>query len=695
MMILEQPYKEYYGKVSDKWSLYHMLNEAIYREAKMNELRKQVDVQSKQIADLQHVSLKSWRLTAPLLWPKMTVLKTRLLVDRVTAGGGLCAVVRKAFDVYRREGLTGVREKLKWPRVDAPDPVNPGSYAEWIRRYDQIDAATRDAILERIADFRDPPLISVVMPVYNPGAEWLIDAIESVKNQLYPNWELCIADDLSTDPKIRPLLEQYANNDERIKVVFREKNGHVSAASNSALEVATGQWIALLDHDDLLAEHALYCVVDEILKHPSVRMIYSDEDKIDEAGTRCDPYFKCDWNPDLFYSQNMFSHLGVYYKPLVDKVGGFRVGFEGSQDYDLALRCIKQIDVSTIRHIPRVLYHWRIHAASTASGVDAKPYAMQAGERALNEHFARQRIAGTIEWNGRGYRARYQLPPQLPLVSLIIPTRNGLHLIRQCIDSIVAKTTYANYEIIVVDNGSDDPEALAYFESIARDRRIRIQRDERPFNYSALNNVAVGQARGKFVGLINNDIEVIAPEWLSEMVALASQPGVGAVGAKLLYPNDTLQHGGVVLGMGGVAGHSHKHIPQPDYGYFGRTGLISAYSAVTGACLVIRKTIYEEVGGLDEKNLIVAFNDVDFCLRVREAGYRNVWTPYAELYHHESATRGSEDNLEKQARFLSEIKYMQKRWGDFLTNDPAYSPNLTLGHDDFGLAWPPRTRPLA
>jgi len=695
MMILEQPYKEYYGKVSDKWSLYHMLNEAIYREAKMNELRKQVDVQSKQIADLQHVSLKSWRLTALLLWPKMTVLKTRLLVDRVTAGGGLCAVVRKAFDVYRREGLTGVREKLKWLRVDAPDPVNPGSYAEWIRRYDQIDAATRDAILERIADFRGPPLISVVMPVYNPGAEWLIDAIESVENQLYPNWELCIADDLSTDPKIRPLLEQYAHNDERIKVVFREKNGHVSAASNSALEVATGQWIALLDHDDLLAEHALYCVVDEILKHPSVRMIYSDEDKIDEAGTRCDPYFKCDWNPDLFYSQNMFSHLGVYYKPLVDKVGGFRVGFEGSQDYDLALRCIKQIGASTIRHIPRVLYHWRIHAASTASGVDAKPYAMQAGERALNEHFARQRIAGTIEWNGRGYRARYQLPPQLPLVSLIIPTRNGLHLIRQCIDSIVAKTTYANYEIIVVDNGSDDPEALAYFESIARDRRIRIQRDERPFNYSALNNAAVGQARGKFVGLINNDIEVIAPEWLSEMVALASQPGVGAVGAKLLYPNDTLQHGGVVLGMGGVAGHSHKHIPQPDYGYFGRTGLISAYSAVTGACLVIRKTIYEKVGGLDEKNLIVAFNDVDFCLRVREAGYRNVWTPYAELYHHESATRGSEDNLEKQARFLSEIKYMQKRWGDFLTNDPAYSPNLTLGHDDFGLAWPPRTRPLA
>lgn len=636
------------------------------------------------------------RHSDPLRRLKMTVLKMRSLVNRVAAGGGFRSAVHKAFDVYRHGGLAGVRDRLKWLCVNAPRTSVRAGYAEWIRRYDQIDAATRNAILERIADFRDPPLISVVMPVHNPGLEWLIDAIESVKNQLYQHWELCIADDLSTDPQIRPLLEQYARNDERIKVVFREKNGHISAASNSALEVATGQWIALLDHDDLLAEHALYCVVDEILRHPSVRMIYSDEDKIDGAGTRYTPYFKCDWNPDLFYSQNMFSHLGVYYKPLVDEVGGFRIGFEGAQDYDLALRCIEQIDASMIRHIPRVLYHWRVHAASTASGADAKPYAMQAGECALNEHFARQCIAGAIEYNGRGgYRARYQLPPQLPLVSLIIPTRNGFRLIRQCIDSIVAKTTYANYEIIVVDNGSDDPETLAYFESIARDKRIRIQRDERPFNYSALNNAAVEQARGEFVGLINNDIEVIAPEWLSEMVSLASQPGVGAVGAKLLYPNDTLQHGGVVLGVGGVAGHSHKHIPQPYYGYFGRTSLISAYSAVTAACLVIRKTIYEEVAGLDEKNLTVAFNDVDFCLRVREAGYRNVWTPYAELYHHESATRGDENNPEKQARFLSEIRYMQKRWGDCLTNDPAYSPNLTLDHEDFGLAWPPRTRPLA
>jgi GT2 family glycosyltransferase len=499
---------------------------------------------------------------------------------------------------------------------------------------------------------------------------------------------------VSTDPDVRPALEKFAREDVRIKVTFREKNGHISAASNSALALATGDWIALLDHDDVLSEHALYCVADVIIGNPDIRLIYSDEDKLNEAGVRCDPYFKTDWNHDLFYSQNMLCHLGVYHKPLLDKVGGFQLGMEGAQDYDLALRCIEVVGTHAIHHIPRVLYHWRIHAASTSSVAAAKPYAALAGERSLNEHFGRLNVAARAESTQTGYRVHYALPDILPLVSLIIPTRNGLVLTRQCVDSILNKTRYSNYEIIIVDNGSDDPEALAYFELLKNNSRIRVLRDDRPFNYSALNNAAVAIARGELVGLINNDIEVISPFWLSEMVSLALQPGVGAVGAKLLYPNDTLQHGGVVLGIGGVAGHANKHAAAPSHGYFCRTALISAFSAVTAACLIVRKSIFLEVHGLNEQDLTIAFNDVDFCLRVREAGYRNVMTPYAELYHHESATRGLEDNPVKQRRFASEVDYMVTRWGDVLLTDPAYSPNLTLRHEDFSLAWPPRLPPL-
>jgi O-antigen biosynthesis protein len=619
----------------------------------------------------------------------------RAAVRRATAGAGFGAALRKAYGVYRRDGLVGVRQRLKWLRSGAPGAGVQGDYAEWIRRYDQVDDATREAIRSRIAKFGKPPLISVVMPVYNPKPEWLSEAIESVRNQLYPNWELCIADDVSPNSAIRTLLERYAQEDSRIKVVFREKNGHISAASNSALEVAAGEWVALLDHDDLLPEYALYCVADAINDNPALQLIYSDEDKIDESGRRSDPYFKCAWNPDLFHSHNMFSHLGVYKKALLDDVGGFRVGFEGSQDYDLALRCVERVDVDAIHHIPRVLYHWRVHAESTASGADAKPYAAIAGERALNEHFERTNVAGMVEYTGLGYRARYSLPEKMPLVSLIVPTRNGLQLIRQCVESIVEKTSYPNYEIIIVDNGSDDPGTLSYFESLKNDPRIRVLRDDRPFNYSALNNAAVEVANGELIGLVNNDIEVISPDWLSEMVGIALQPGVGVVGAKLWYPNDTLQHGGVVLGVSGVAGHAHKNSPRSYPGYFCRASLISSFSAVTAACLIVRKSIYNEVSGLNETDLTVAFNDIDFCIRVLEAGYRNVWTPYAELYHHESATRGFEDNPVKQARFKGEVDYMLRHWAKWLKDDPAYSPNLTLEHDDFGLAWPPRVTPLA
>lgn len=641
------------------------------------------------------LSSRSWKVTAPLraignafrvvsrlpgrLVKTGVLLRPHVLKAFREPRWGMC-MWRKALTILHASGWQGLKRTLQ----------NTHDYQEWIRRYDTLTDEGRETMRANIDTIAHQPLISVVMPVYNPKPEWLIEAIESVRKQLYLNWELCIADDASSDKAIRLILERYTKEDSRIKVVFREQNGHIAAASNSALELATGEWVALLDHDDLLSEHALYWVVDAVNRNPGVHMIYSDEDKIDSKGRRNGPYFKCDWNIDLFYSHNIITHLGVYQTALVRLIGGFRAGLEGAQDYDLALRYIELIEPKQIYHIPRILYHWRMHTESTAQSADAKPYAMLAGERALNEHFQRQDVNATAELVGHCYRVHYALPDPQPMVSLIIPTRNKLHLVRQCIESIFKKTTYPNYEILVVDNNSDEPDVLSYLDSLSSNPRIRIIRDNRPFNFSALNNAAVDVAKGQLVGLINNDIEVISPDWLTEMVSHALRPEVGAVGARLWYPNDTLQHGGIVLGIGGCAGHASKGLPKGSLGYIGRMSMISGFSAVTAACLVVKKSLYKEVGGLNERDLKVALNDVDFCLRVLEAGYRNIWTPYAELYHHESASRGYEDTPEKHARFSEEVRYMNDKWGKLLKADPAYSPNLTLDHEDFSYAWPPR-----
>lgn len=641
-----------------------------------------------QIRDFEQST--SWRVTAPMRRIKTAGLTTRAVVQRLQAAirrpGGFRRVISRSMDMYRQSGLSGLRQLTTRELGVKPD------YAEWVRRYDTLDADARAGLRARVDAMPNKPVISIVMPTYNPDPGWLEEAIGSVQSQIYPFWELCIADDASPDPRCREILRRFAARDERIKVVFRGSNGHISAASNSALEIATGQWVALMDHDDVLPEHALFWVASEINANPDARLIYSDEDKLGTDGERESPYFKPDWNIDLFYSQNMFSHLGVYETALLREVGGFRIGFEGAQDYDLVLRCMERVAPGQIRHIPKVLYHWRVHAQSTANTKDAKPYAQLAGERALNEHFVRVGIRGRVTYVGNGYHARYDLPDPAPLVSLIIPTRNAMQLVRQCVDSIEARTTYPNYEFILVDNGSDDPESLAYFETLKQRPNFRVIRDDSEFNYSKLNNLAVAAARGDVVGLINNDIEVITPDWLSEMVGIACQPGVGAVGARLWYPDHTLQHGGVVLGIGGVAGHAHKRLPKDRGGYFERAALIQSFSVVTAACLIVQKKHYLAVNGLNEAELKVAFNDVDFCLRLREAGLRNVWTPYAELFHHESATRGEDTNPEKQQRFAGEVRYMMERWGEALTHDPAYNPNLTLVHEDFSLAWPPLAR---
>ncbi|MEE4676791.1 glycosyltransferase [Pseudomonas alliivorans] len=642
-------------------------------------------------------SSRSWKITAPLRKMAKGIGRTKnnitSLPTIIRRGGGLSGTAKKAFKVWRARGIAGVIAQAKWAKGEAAHESkgNRNDYALWVERYDTLDEAGISHITNDVADWTDSPVISVIMPVYNPPLDLLREAIESVRAQLYTRWELCISDDASSEPGIIEFLKEIAAQDDRIKVIFREHNGHISAASNSALELATGHFIALMDNDDLLPRHALYWVARTIRENPDAGLIYSDEDKIDLKGVRSSPYFKSDWNEFLFRSQNMVCHLGAYRRDIVNEAGQFRLGFEGAQDYDLALRCIERLDRNQIIHIPRVLYHWRIHAGSTAMAGEEKPYASLAGVRALDEHLQRKGEIGVAGLSAMGmYRVRYTLPVSLPLVSLVIPTRNAHTLVKQCVDSIKRLTSYENYEIILIDNGSDDPESLEYFAQLDLEENVRVLRDDGPFNYSALNNAAVRIASGELIGLINNDIEVITPDWLSEMVAIALQPNVGAVGARLWYPDDTLQHGGVIVGLGGVAGHSHKDLPKGAPGYFCRAELIQEFSAVTAACLIVRKMVFEQVGGLEEEHLKIAFNDVDFCLKVKEAGYVNVWTPFAELYHHESATRGLEDTPEKQERFAKEIEYIKTRWPK-IQLDYSYNPNLTLDYQDFSLAWPPRT----
>ncbi|NNE72120.1 MAG: glycosyltransferase, partial [Acidimicrobiales bacterium] len=425
---------------------------------------------------------------------------------------------------------------------------------------------------------------------------------------------------------------------------------------------------------------------------PPPDLLYTDEDKIDEHGRRSDPHFKPDFNRELLWGQHYMSHLMTVRRDVIERVGGFQEGYEGSQDYDLVLRCVAETTPDRIVHIPHVGYHWRAIEGSTALATDAKRYPADAAKRALADHLP----PGWTVADAAAPTAYTALPPRpdpAPPVSIIIPTRNGLDLVERCVASIEAKTIYPAYEIVLIDNQTDQPEQRAAFEQMAADGRLRLLDYDDEFNYSAINNFGVGQTDAPLVCLLNNDIEVIEPGWLDAMVRHAVRPDVGAVGAMLLYGDDTIQHAGVVLGLGGVAGHSHKQFPGDAFGYFSRLTIAHQVGAVTAACLVVRRLVYEEVGGLDADELAVAFNDIDLCLRIHHAGYRNIWTPEARLYHHESVSRGAEDTPEKQARFEAEVHVMLDRWGDELLHDPAYNPNLALDADSFTLARSPRVQP--
>ncbi|MFV8781646.1 glycosyltransferase family 2 protein [Microbulbifer sp. SA54] len=532
------------------------------------------------------------------------------------------------------------------------------------------------------------PLISVVVPVFNPPIQHLVSCLDSVLAQSYPHWQLCIADDASSDPEVAKTLRRYAELDSRIQFIQRVENGHICAASNTALSLAKGDYVAFLDHDDCLFEHALLEVVSTIQAHPEAELLYSDEDFIDEDGRRFAPHYKSDWNPALALSHNYVTHLAVYRHSLIQSVGGFRegAGVEGAQDYDLLLRCSAKIAPENIVHIPRVLYHWRAHQGSTALGSDQKSYTSAAGEKALQDHLNAMGILGEVlpTDDDNLYRIEYPVQGE-PLVSLLIPTRDMLEVLQPCVESILACSTYQNFEILILDNQSVTSDALDWFQAIQQqDSRIRVLPYDRPFNYSAINNFGAAHARGEILGLINNDIEVITPGWLEELVSLAQQPENGCVGALLYYPDDTVQHAGVILGLGGYAAHSHRGSPRTSQGYFNRLKVRQNLSAVTGACLFVRKSIYHKVGGLDEA-YAVAYNDVDFCLRVQAAGYLNVFTPFAELYHHESKSRGQEDTPEKIARFDEEKARLAERWDALLKRDPFYNPNLTHSREDFSL----------
>ena len=603
--------------------------------------------------------------------------------------------LRFLFEGFARALIRGPRGYgdflfAEMKRIAAPHDAS--NYAVWLEFFDSPGLARDEEAAKVLQSLVDRPLVSVLVPVYNTPERWLRRCIESVQAQAYPAWELCIADDASTKPHVARILAEYASMDSRIRYVVRDSNGHIAEASNSALEIARGEYVALLDHDDELHPLALLECVSAFQYNPDWQMLFTDEDKMDEKGERSDPYFKSDWNPDLFFSQNCVCHLTVYRRELVEQVGGLRAGTEGAQDWDLTLRVIEHLQPDQIGHVPKVLYHWRMISGSTALAPGEKSYAHLAAKRVLGEYFTRNKIgAKVLEMPGySGYfRISYAVTEPAPLVSLLIPTRDRVDLLRRCVDSILEKTTYPNYEIIVLDNDSSERETLDYLAEIETDPRVRVIRWPHPFNYSAINNFGAGHARGEVIGLLNNDIEVITPSWLTEMVGHALRPEIGVVGAMLYYPDDTIQHAGVVLGIGGVAGHTYVGTSRGYPGHKHRAGLAQTLSAVTAACALMRASVFQEVGGLDE-GLRVAFNDIDLCLRIREKGYRNLWTPFAELYHYESATRGYENTPEKIERFKQEEAFMQNRWKGALETDPYYNPNFTLNGTPFTLAYPPR-----
>lgn len=542
------------------------------------------------------------------------------------------------------------------------------SYAQWASNCEAL-RYNRSRAIERIRQFAYTPIVSIVLPVHNTDPEQLRKAVESVLNQYYPYWELCICDDSSTAPHVRKLLELYKARDSRVKVAFSESNTGIVSASNRAIGMSTGEFIGLLDHDDELTPDTLYEVA-ATLQETDADLIYSDEDRLDAKGRREQPALKPAWSPDLLLSCMYIGHFCVYRKSIVDRIGGFRAGFDGSQDYDLALRFTEE--TSKIAHIPKILYHWRKVPYSASAPSLARNAVTEAGRQALSDALSRRMIDAEVESENvyGSYRVRRNTTPG-GLVSIIIPTRDAVGYLRRSIASIESRTDYQPYEILIVDNGSQSSAMLDYL----RRSPHRVLRLDHPFNFSRLNNIAAKEANGEYLLFLNDDTEVINAEWMTALVEQAARPEVGAAGAKLLYPDGRIQHAGIILGVGGAASHAHRGVDGfSDAGYLNYPGAIRNYNAVTGACLMIRRDIFLGAGGFDEDSFAVSYNDVDLCLRLRVQGYLIVYTPYAMLYHSESATRG-------QHRYPREEAFLQTRWRNELMMDCYYNPNLSAAGD--------------
>jgi len=616
------------------------------------------------------------------VWRTAEFLK-RIIYQKIL---GKTPLLQRSLVTISSEGLGPFINKVKNNlriRVKALTGIGKTDYDIWMD-INQLTKKKIQNIESKIALFQYKPKISIIMPVYNVDKKWLVKAIESVINQLYNNWELCIADDGSTQKHILEVLDAFSKKDKRIKIKYIQNNMGISKASNEALSLAAGEFAGMLDHDDELAMDALYEVVKLLNENKEIDFIYSDEDKITQKEKRKDPFFKPDWSPDMLRSYNYICHFTVLKKTIIDAAGGFRKGYEGAQDYDLFLRCSEL--TQKIAHIPKILYHWRIIDGSAAQDPGAKKYAFESAKKALADHIQRTGFNGMVQ-DGlflSSYRIQYQINHDTD-VTILIPTKDKIEILKRCIDSILQKSTYKKYSILVVDNASIEEKTFLYYEELKKHRNISILKYDMPFNFSAINNYAVDRVDSEYIVFLNNDTEVISPGWIESMLEFVQRRDVGAAGGLLYYPDNTVQHGGVILGIGGVAGHAHKYLSKQSFGMMGRLKVPQNFSAVTAACMMVKKTVFQEAGGFDE-TYSYAFNDVDLCLKIREKGYLIVYTPYTELYHHESISRGCEDTEEKVKRFNSEIDRFQKKWKDLLAKgDPYYNPNLTLDKEDFSL----------
>lgn len=615
--------------------------------------------------------------------------------------------IHAAWSLARRHGTRALRDPALLPRlagrmwrlVRAGELLSLlsrhavhgslyGEYPRWVRLYGELDERRRTALRTRAQQLKEPRF-SVIMPTRDPDPDTFLAAIASVRDQLYTHWELVVCDDGSPPGLVEASLDRAGITRDRLQYVRHGQPRGIAAATQSALAAAMGDWIAFLDHDDLLAEDALLRIALLLRDRPAVRFVYSDEDKLDDNGRRYWPHFKPDWNGEYLLANNYITHLVACERTLATECGGMREGLDGAQDWDFVLRATERLGPSQIGHLPYVLYHWRSSARSTAGDAEAKPGVPEAQRRVLEAAVARRGWEARVERGRWAWRIRHSLN-ETPLVSIIIPIRDRADLLRKCVSSLRTRTDYPNVELIVVDNGSTRPDARALLENLRKQNEATVVESPGPFNFSTLCNRGAAAAHGDVLVLLNNDVAPISPDWLQELVTQACRHDVGAVGALLRYPDGRLQHVGIVLGVNGTADHAFRGYPADWSGVNGRCGSVQEVSAVTGACLAVRRDRYLAVGGCDE-SFAISHNDLDLCLRLHARGWKTLWTPFAELTHHESATRGFGYSEAEQAALAAEAGLFQERWANAVASDPFYNPNLATIGAVFSLAFPPRT----